>query len=224
MKAFVYYSEVPELYAPQTQLDLISLWKKSWSKQGWETVVLSKDDVKNAPGFAGHLEKIWSLPTVFGHKYEEACFLRWLAVANAGGGMLCDYDVMNYGFTPPEEVSGMTLICADSPQCIDMGAVLGTGESFKEMFDIYMGWTPDPSLDFDAAARPPQMHCGDMNLMVRIFEQENFPKPSWLTRRPGCVRFSCAGWETAPMVHYGYEMKAAGYWPKCDHVEKLRSF
>jgi hypothetical protein len=44
------------------------------------------------------------------------------------------------------------------------------------------------------------------------------------TKKNSCVIFSQPGWETAPLVHYGYEMHAAGNWPKWEHIERLRPF
>lgn len=92
-----YYDELTD--NPSREEELINIWKKSWSKFGWKPNVLSKENIKVDKS---HISKLENLPTVNNRGYENACYLRWLAMSQIGGGWMCDYDVVNNGFTPLE--------------------------------------------------------------------------------------------------------------------------
>ena len=215
---------VPSLYDEDSQRRLIEVWRKSWAKAGWDPVVLSESDMLSCPKYRYYKTKFWALPTEYGHDYEGACFMRWAAVAHLGGGMMTDFDVINYGFTPRDaDPNQMQLFCDVEPNRIYMGAILGIREHFQEMADIFAEWVPD---DHDIAKTSRtwrgKAHCSDLSLLIRMFVFQNRAKPPWLVRVPGCALFPHPTWKTYPMVHYGYEMKQLGHWPKHAHIEKLR--
>lgn len=226
MKVYTYYMPVPGLWPEHTQWDLLNIWHRSWKRAGWEPTVLDENTLKDIPNFAEIKAKIWALPTEYGHDYEGACFLRWLAVAHAGGGLMTDYDAINYTFAPCEpDPNQMNIICEPEPSPVALGVVHGTQEHFQKMFDIFVNWEPHPIHDFNPNAKPqPMLHVSDLSILWRMMVNKNYPKPEWLGRRPGCVGWGHPLWEHAPIVHYGYEMKAAGRWPKCDWVERERPF
>jgi hypothetical protein len=225
MKVFTYYMPVPGLWSDVSQRGLIDVWARSWTKQGWEPVVLTEDDARKHPNFSYYKEKFWALPTGYGHDYEGACFMRWLAVAQAGGGMMVDYDVINYGFLPydqpPEE---MSVFADPTPERIFMGAVAGQSQYFQEMADIFALWGPDQYDINTALEAEDKRHCSDLAMLIRMFDTKTYPKPDWLKRRDGCALFDHPSWNTSKLVHYGYAMRAAGYWPKYEHIEKIRAF
>ena len=73
---------------------LLKAWRESWEEAGWNTKVLTLDDAKRHPHFDELLEKLQdSSKNNKQARYENLCFLRWLAVAAAGGGWMSDYDV-----------------------------------------------------------------------------------------------------------------------------------
>ena len=227
MRVYTYYMPVPDLWSEESQRALIDVWARSWAKAGWEPIVLNESDAKTHPNFSFYKEKFWALPTEYGHDYEGGCFMRWLATAQAGGGMMVDYDVINYGFPPfdqpPEEMS----VFADRPpEGIFMGAVVGQQWQFQEMADIFAMWGPDQNdLNSPAASETYQdYHCSDLTMLIHMFDDKTRPKPDWLTRRDGCALFPHPSWETSKMVHYAYAMREAGYWPKHEHIEKIRAF
>ena len=222
-KVFCYYSPCPNLYDEDSQRHLIDIWQKSWKKAGWQPVVLSEYDVLTHPKFKHYKKKFWSLPTEYGHDYEAACFMRWAAVAHAGGGMMTDYDVINYGFTPRDaDPERMQLFCDVEPNRIYMGAVLGIQEHFQEMADIFADWTPDHHDINWGKTWHGKQHCSDLSMLIRMLVSGTRAKPPWLVKTSGCALYPHPTWTTYPMVHYGYEMKRAGYWPKADWIEKLR--
>lgn len=219
---FTYFMPVPGLYSTDSQYRLIDVWRRSWAKAGWNPRVLDESFVKGHPRYNFFKSRYWALPTEYGNEYCGACFFRWLAVAMAGGGMLTDYDVINYGFEPrdPEERE-MIIYCDDPPPTIFMGAVLGTANQFETMAQIFADWNPDK---FDWNDHAKLMHCDDLSMLVRMFETKTYPKPEWLVKKPGCGLYDFSPWKTSKLVHYGYAMHAAGLWPKHAHIENLRPF
>ena len=237
MKVFTYYMPVPELWSEKSQRALIDIWERSWRKQGWEPVVLTEDDAKKHPNYSDYKKKLWALPTEYGHEYEGSCFIRWLAVAMAGGGTMVDYDVINYGFLPSDVPADgkMSIIANDQspPQDwvpgggyqagIFMGAVVGQQQHFQGMADIFAAWVPD-EYDMNTTSKTYYgMHCSDLTMLIRMFDSKKSPKPDWLSRCDGCSIVGHPRWETAKLVHYTGEMRATGYWPKTE-LEKLRPF
>lgn len=227
MKVYTYYMPVPELWPESTQWDLLNIWRRSWERLGWEPVVLNEDFLRGSVADFDKIKaKIWALPTEYGHNYEGACFLRWLAVAVAGGGLMTDYDSINYSFFPCNpDPNKMEIVCEPEPAPVALGVVQGTKEHFQKMFDIFVNWEPHPKHDFNPNAKPqPMLHVSDLSILHRMMIHRNYPKPGWLGRRPGCVGWGHPLWEKASIVHFGYEMKAKGFWPKCEHIERERPF
>ena len=99
MRVFTYFQPCRGMARPDR---LIQLWEDSWSKQGWEPVVLDQSDAEQHPGFDDYHSAIMRLPTVNNREYENACYLRHMAMACQDGGLLTDYDVINRNFAPSD--------------------------------------------------------------------------------------------------------------------------
>lgn len=222
MNVYTYYDHVPGLWSHDSQVKLLDVWQRSWANAGWNPVVLNEDFVRSNPRYDFFKYHFWNKPTTYGHDYCGACFMRWLAVAQAGGGMLTDYDVINYGFEPREVSPGtMQIFCDSPPAGVFMGAVLGSAQHFLDMAEIFAAWTADEH-DFNHNAG--QHHCDDLGLLIRMFESKTFAKPEWFVKTAGCALFDYLSWRTSKLVHYGYAMRDAGYWPKHEHIERIRPF
>lgn len=78
----------------------IDYWRKSWSVRGWTPVVLNEAVASVYPDFPQIDRIVSTYPTVNAPYYERACFLRWVALAQMGGGLMTDYDTVNNSFTP----------------------------------------------------------------------------------------------------------------------------
>ena len=103
MKVYTYFDQDPTL----TQFnDVLNIWKDSWSKHGWEPVVLPRRIAGMHPLCAQVEMHIGRLPTVNPKKYTINNFLRWLAMDVVGGGLHVDSDVVNYGYKPPTKPTG----------------------------------------------------------------------------------------------------------------------
>lgn len=213
---YTYYERVPNLWPEDTQLALIELWKKSWAKHGWNPVVLNESAAAPHKFFKEYKERVGALPTAFGYEYTVACFMRWLAVGVKGGGMMVDYDVINYGFGPRQPARNRVVIFSDRTQPLSMGAVLGVDRYYMMMVRLFSEWVPDKR---DRSVWGEGLHCDDQTYLQQCLDRKNRKGPTWLAWENGCTRFPNTD---GPLVHYGYEMRAAGLWPKCDFVEKVR--
>jgi hypothetical protein len=219
MNVYTYFMPVRGLRPPEEELRLIDVWKRSWAKQGWKPVVLNEAVAQKHPRFAEFKKKFWDLPTEYGHDYEGACFMRWVATAAMGGGMMTDYDVINYSFAPQAPLPDRMQIFANNPPGgIFLGMVLATKELYERMCQRFLSWELTQA-DWNPNARPePMYHCSDLSLL------HNYPIPDWIVRTPGCGLYPHGDWNRAHVVHYGYEMHHAGFWPKFAYIEKIRAF
>lgn len=219
---FTYYSSVPSLYDEASQRALIDVWARSWAKAGWAPVIIQEKYFKHTPGYAFLKKRFLQHPTEYGDDYTLACYMRWAAAAHYGGGMLVDYDVINYGFEPRHAIPDrMIIFCDEPPASVFMGAVLGTKKHFEKMVDIFATWTIRPE---DTGAQANWWYYNDLMILERLFHTTHHNKPAWLVKENGCALFPYDSWRTARLVHYGYAMKAAGHWPKQDWIEVMRPF
>lgn len=217
MNVYTYYMQVPGLWSNESQLALIDLWKRSWSKHGWNPVVLTEEDAKKHPRYAEFKKRFWEMPTPYGHDYEGGCFLRWAAMAAVGGGMLVDYDVINYGFAPREADRRQMQVFCDGPGPIWCGAILGPLKFFDYMVLAFYLW---PTEKGEWLPEHGLYHCEDQVFLRHMMDTRTHLRPFWLHRVPGCTRYPNL---SGPLVHYtSAAMKNDGKWPKHEHIEKLR--
>ena len=230
MNVFAFYNPIHRdpLWDEADQRALIGLWDKSWRKHGWTPRLVNEDTAMLHPRYAQFYEKYHALPSGYGTDFDVACMMRYVAVAakQEPMSMLSDYDVINYGFTPEDanriaaKSEEANLVFFSSPDAANCGATLGPWKLFEALSEVFEQWIPDEH-DFVDYPNYKGQHCSDYNLMVRL-RNGTFPTPKWFRWEPGNIVWSRPGWETAALVHYGFQMKAAGHWPKWQHIEKLR--
>jgi hypothetical protein len=187
MKVFTYYDDFKNRKEP-----LIDLWKESWSKHGWNPIVFTPDDAQRHPNFRSFVNAVSRLPTVNNKKYELACYVRHLAMSMAGGGLLTDYDVMCYGFTPQAMTDiaskhpGENFICTLHHSGVPC-AVYGRPGGFEWLCSQMMNWSP---ANHRVGSRGP--HLSDMIICQRLkMHRENV-----------CINYLVEGWEQALLVHF----------------------
>ncbi len=91
---YTYYEPIASM--PDEEA-LVALWKDAWSAAGFTPVVLNEDHAQRHPAYDDMLAHIRRhLPSVNPYGYDTACYLRWLAMAVVGGGLMSDADVMPY--------------------------------------------------------------------------------------------------------------------------------
>jgi hypothetical protein len=226
MNVYTYYTLLegpPGLWGDHDQRQLIEVWKRSWQKQGWNPVVMDESWCQRHPRYKEFKEKFTTLPTEYGHQYESACFLRYVAMATIpGGGLLTDYDVMAYDFETRAPDPGVMRFYGKRDCLVNTGCCLAPRELYEGLCQLYFTWVPDQR-DWNPNAKPPQYHCSDVSYIVQCWDGSR-EKPAWMQAKQNCPVWPNPGWETSPLVHYGYELRAAGHWPKWQHIEKLRPF
>ena len=75
--------------------EILDAWTYSWKSMGFNPKVLTLNDAKRHPDyerFSNLLDEKVALGSNTAH--DKVCYLRWLAVAASGGGILTDYDTI----------------------------------------------------------------------------------------------------------------------------------
>ena len=183
MNVYSYFEHLNDLALP-----VIDLWKETWSRHGWNPIVLGESDFKAWPSHAEFDEKVSKLPTVNGFEYERACYRRWGAMVVVGGGLLGDYDVINFGFKPTDLPD-----CGD--KCLMMeaapGLTLGSKRSFELACEVFMNYIPDASDVYQGKPHTSDMFITDKLLNKGLFERRIIGR-----------QFGDLNWEHSTLVHF----------------------
>jgi hypothetical protein len=189
----------------QSALPLVYFWKERWERQGWEAVILGRDDAQKHPQWAGLATAYDRLPTVNGKPYEFACYVRWLAMEMAGGGWMTDSDVIPYGFQPRAPTERLTLWNGGACPCM----VSGSAAEYGRLARRFAAWQPTVK-DMNFAHGP---HCSDQNICDQI--------PGEYDVERAVVQYLDPGWQKAEAVHYaGCVMSEKR--PKFSWIPRLR--
>lgn len=191
-------------FVPVSQIDyegecrILNIWKRTWSEFGWNPVVLTENDAKGSPRYDWYFAQMKKKPFMNSFEYEMACFQRWLAMAQIGGGVHSDYDCMNNGLQPEDiksfvEDGNMTVY---EPAHIP-SLVSGSYREYHRMVDLFAG--------FDTSHFKPEMHkdtrggtsVSDMLIIANNPETVRPSKVVWEFRRE-------AGWEKAKAIHFSH--------------------
>lgn len=200
-RVFTYYEPMPDRlrYNPHTEGALIEFWKQSWEKAGWSPVVLNESVARRHPRFEYHRERFLKCPSPW-RSWQLAGLTRWVAMSVVGGGMLADYDVINYGFRPEQVKTKKRIqIFCDDPPGFFMGAVFGTQEQYQDMVVRLSGFQMSAKTGIMGEGEcKGQRHVGDLARLLDM--RKNLIVP-W-TLVPGCALYGFPSCKTAPMVHY----------------------
>jgi len=116
MKIYTYYQNIDF----SAQQELIDLWKLSWSRQGYEPIVLNLQDAKRHPYFDTlNTEMCRIFNEITGKQitdYGMSCWFRWLAYATQADEKfyVSDYDAINVNFPitePKDKLHLMDFAC-----------------------------------------------------------------------------------------------------------------
>jgi hypothetical protein len=199
----------------QDSLELIKLWKKSWSNHGWNPIVLSLEDAKKHPlyneidlkDYSSNLYK----GSINGHEYLELCYSRWFAYGCSEGGW-SDYDVMNYGFTPEH----MQLITGD-PEFIDVvgscgfASIGGYNKIINRFIDVHKNDKALNRILSGFEKRP--------NDISDLIIHRSNDSPIKFSNRAMCSDdFISHEWRKSPLVHYHN-----GLWGNVNYKEQYNT-
>ena len=180
---YTYYDDLPTFDDDRKKLHLnmIKIWKDNWQKAGWNPVVLSRKDAESHPFYQEYIasikEKLMSKKGQTKTEYELACFTRWLAVANRGGGFMCDYDVLNKGgFRPLHEMPNKLTAYQHFVPCL----VSGSAESFLYACRIFANCDSDKAgtwyQEDKNANKVKKFNFSDMFVIMNIFTDDDIIK------------------------------------------------
>lgn len=109
MNVIAYFNLIPNLRFSSESKELINIWKKSWQKYDWNTILLDESYARKNPLF-NKLDldnpdaNFYKTINTRMWRYHRSCYCRVLAycqyVRENGATLYADYDVINYGFSP----------------------------------------------------------------------------------------------------------------------------
>lgn len=191
---------------------MIQKWTAEWLNAGFIPKVIGVSEAMTHPHFEKFEAYFKSLPTINPPAYELACWRRWIAMVQVGGGLMTDYDVLPYslnlGMVPEYKTDSLPLIMADNNPC--PCAVIGTANQFNNALKWFMA-NSDKCIKTENG-RP---HASDQTAV-----QSGVP---WVAIDL-CFQYGREGWEKSPMVHYCHAACAGR--PRRDVIpeaEKMRS-
>ena len=117
MKIYTYYQDIDF----SAQQELIELWKISWSRHGYEPIVLNLEDAKKHSYFETlntEMRRIFKeITNIEISEYGMSCWFRWLAYATQAEEKfyVSDYDTININFPITEPNNKLHLMDADCP-------------------------------------------------------------------------------------------------------------
>jgi hypothetical protein len=189
-------------------LELIKLWKKSWSDNGWTPIVLGLEDSKNNPlynkidlkNYTSNLYK----NSINDSKYLELCYSRWFAYG-CDDGVWSDYDVMNYGFTPDD----MESIKDGDPYFIDrvgscgFASKKGYDHIINGFIDVYNSEEITNSIFNHQLSKKQRTDISDMIINILLGKDIRFSdKGSSIFTSIYNGKFLNKDWKKYPLVHY----------------------
>lgn len=205
---YTYYDNVfDKLEGIDSQARLVELWKNNWASRGWKPVVLSKEDAKKHPNYKKYLKRFKSYKTSNHPDYELACFLRWVALANLGGGYMMDYDVFNYGFKGCDETK-LTFFAKDLVPC----AVYSSQQDLEKLLDLFMRYDG------------PTDHISDQNVIAYYANTILYDKDQFdVNCQYQCPEYLQEGnWMKYDLVHYpNFRMDPSGLQPKWKYIKLM---
>lgn len=218
MKIHTYYNPVPAV-GLESALKLLLLWRENWTDKGFQPVVLNEYYARQHPLFDRFEMKIKRLPTVNPPDYERACYMRWLAMAQVGGGIMADYDLFIYETHQrklpylPEKERDLPSV-PHSCQCHIPSLVYGNGKAFLSIVEAIMGYEVSHRDILEERGEP---HVSDMLILLNsgvAFDQSNFQVANYNDD---------AGWIAAPFTHFA-NVAMGDYKPRYQHIQKLRDW
>jgi hypothetical protein len=130
--------------------------------------------------------------------------MRYAAMSVAGGGLMVDYDVINYGFPTVAADPHVMRFYSDQSQgqTESTGVCLAPMSLYEGLCQLFMEWEPDQR-DWNPNAKPPMHHCSDLTFLNQMVDGRR-PKPAWIQIKPGCAVYPEPTCKTSALVHYCY--------------------
>lgn len=217
LKLFSYHTNLTH-DGLEPEIRLITLWRHSWMALGVEPVVLNEWHARQHPMFERFDEAVRDMPTVNHPEYERACYLRWLALAQAGGGFMADYDVFpKCGEFPKSMKSkGRLYILQQRGPCPSF--VYASKETAEWVCEQFM------TGQFGKRAIDGRDHYSDMYCLEDMWgvEEKKAEKERRIQLFDHVLGYMDEGWEKARFVHFSNgSMQPRGLKPRWKHIPTL---
>jgi hypothetical protein len=216
MKLFTFYGTVPEHNAGN-ELKLLCLWREHWSQRGCDPFVLNEWQASKHVFYGEFLDRISKLPTVNSPHYERFCFVRWLALAQVGGGMMTDFDVFS------RDLSGMWQGAPANVNKLHIGQMRNVCPSL-----VYA--TAEVALrlckEFATGKYGRREHDGKIHQSDMLaIEDLVTVGADWIELHDVVRDFQGSeGWENAPLLHFSNgSMSPKGFTPRWKFIPELLS-
>jgi len=124
-KIYAYYESLQEKNQA-VEFSKANLWKETWTRAGWNPVMLNQSHAQISPKRIKITRKLMSIYPLLNKEKNESQgmiqvrFNRLCALHAAGGGWISDYDVLNFDFTPSiaTEYECNSFVIAGKPACV----------------------------------------------------------------------------------------------------------
>lgn len=194
---FTYFDAVPEINANEQKAQ-IELWKESWKSRGWNPIVLTWLEARKHALYEKFENAVKLLPTVNPKKYELSCYLRWLALDQAGGGLMSDYDCIPGRMLPRDldeirKDSGKMHVLQSNDSVVVPACVYADREALKLWIKTMMGYKPTTS-DIEQGVS----HVSDQSIATSIAAQEG----SFIKKHTLVSEIGEANYKTAHAIHF----------------------
>jgi hypothetical protein len=207
-KVFTFHDSLPGSNVEHATR-LLLLWRQNWEKAGYTPIVLNEHHARQHPAYEQFNARIKELPTINRGSYETACYLRYLAMAVMGGGLMTDADVMVYSDIPERKGDPAKLVSLQGhiPCCV-YGNRYAYDQVVKQMLEYQVS-----EKDIEENSRQP--HVSDMYMFYRggiAYTSKHVVKS-----------YGDEGWEQAPLVHFS-NASLKGNGPRFKVIPQLRGF
>ena len=88
------------------ETEKVQAWRAHYFSKGWRPVVLDQAKAMRVANASAYEVAFRALPSVNPAEYEVNCYLRWMALVDAGGGLFLDYDIMDMSSVLGEGLQG----------------------------------------------------------------------------------------------------------------------
>jgi len=190
---------------------LLKVWVDEWTSAGWNPKILNMEDVRQHPQFESINAMLNGLPFKY---YDRLCFLRWLAIAQVGGGWIVDYDAFPLAFVTNELPNQGRMTIHEYAPTGGVPAMVSANEAEFNRF----AW----ALVENAQLHKHEDHWSDMKALQDIYQQ-TLGQTYVMTKLvlPGLAVLSGKGYtdeiceraKDAAVIHFSHNAIANGVTP-----------
>ena len=187
LKTIMTYFDVDPDNNPNVQNQILELWKKTWTRFGYNPIVLTEWDATKHPEYQNIKNILKSLKTEGNRKTQMAKFYRWLAFDYSGAGLMTEYDVMpNSQFTTDDLPKHEAIHLLENNE---VSAVTADREGLKFLIEAIKDH------DYSTSLKMPT----DKEIILKD------PNACWLRKTNLVAPWSIGRWAESHMVHFSYK-------------------